>query len=155
LQLQKFYNQESLEEQYSKYRNIQTRYPDRVKPLELEKSKLERKLNEQSSYYKNLYEDKMKKVISEEEFLMLREAFLQELENSKKRIQVIEEELKLLNAQMKKKENIAKTLQKYKKIDKLDKVIIDEFIDRIYIGKLNTETKERDIIIEWGIEKVA
>ena len=155
LQLQKFYNQESLEEQYSKNRNIQTRYPDRIKTLELEKSKLERKLNEQRSYYKNLYEDKMKKVISEEEFLMLREAFLQELENSKKRIQVIEEELKLLNAQMKKKENIAKTLQKYKKIDKLDKVIIDEFIDRIYIGKLNTETKERDIIIEWGIEKVA
>jgi len=153
--LHNFYNQSSLEKQYSTEKNIKNNYSDRMKTLELEKGKIEKKLKEQNSYYKNLYEDKINEVISEEEFSMLREIYLTDTENGKKRIQVLEEELKLIKAKNARKDNIENTLKKYKKIDKLDKVIIDEFIDRIHIGKVNEETKKRDIIIGWNYKELA
>ena len=45
-----------------------------------------------------------------------------------------------------------KIFKKYKHIEKLDKVIIDTFISKILIGKINEETKKRDIKIIWNIE---
>ena len=41
---------------------------------------------------------------------------------------------------------------KYQKIEKLNRVIIQEFIDKIYIGKLNKKTNRRDIKIKWNFE---
>ena len=154
LQLKKFYNQALLERQYHTNKNIGDRHSDRMATLKLERENAKKKLNERNVYYKNLYEDRVKKVISEEEFIILREAFLQELEDSQKRIGVIEKELELLKIKMNRKDNITNTLKKYKKINELNKVIIDEFIDKIYIGKVNEEAKERDIVIEWSIEEV-
>ena len=152
LQLQKFYNKTSLEEQYNKDKNVKARYPDKINTLELEKVQLEKKQAKQNAYYRNLYEDKINKVISEDEFAILRESYLQELEEAKKRVGVIEEEIKLLKIKAEKKDNIENIFKKYKKIDKLNRVIIDEFIDKIYISKVNEETKKRDIIIEWNDE---
>ena len=41
-----------------------------------------------------------------------------------------------------------KIFSKYKTLESLNKAIIDEFIDKIYIGKLNEETNTRDIQIK-------
>ena len=155
LQLKKFHNKASLERQYNTNKNVKSRYSDRVNALKLEKIKNEKMMNEQNNYYKNLYEDKIKQIITEEEFTTLREIYLQDMENTKKRIQVIEEELKLLKTKTEKKDNIINILNKYKKIDTLNKIIIDEFIDKIYINKVNEKTKERDIIIEWNTKELA
>ena len=46
--------------------------------------------------------------------------------------------------------NNEKIFNKYKKINKLNRIIIDEFIDKIYIGKINNETNTRDIKIKWN-----
>ena len=43
-------------------------------------------------------------------------------------------------------------LKKYKHIDSLNKIIVDEFIDKVYIGNYNKENKTRDIEIEWNFE---
>ena len=45
-----------------------------------------------------------------------------------------------------------KIFSKYKTLESLNKAIIDEFIDKIYIGKLNEETNTRDIEIKWNFE---
>jgi len=154
LQLRKFYDKNSLEKQYHANKNVKGKYPDRMSALEQEKEKLLKKVNEQNSYHKSLYEDKMRKIISEEEFLTLRELFLQELEDNNKRIRIINEELGLLKLKTAKKDSIISVLKKYKKINTLNKVVVDEFINKIYIGKVNEETNERDIIIEWNIEEL-
>ena len=44
-----------------------------------------------------------------------------------------------------------KIFEKYKHIDKLTKVIIDEFVDVVQIVSLNKETNERDIDIHLNI----
>lgn len=48
--------------------------------------------------------------------------------------------------------NNEKIFSKYQELKKLNRVIVDEFIDKIYIGKLNEETNSRDIQIKWNFE---
>ena len=48
--------------------------------------------------------------------------------------------------------NHKEIFNKYQKLEKLNKVIVDEFIDKIYIGKEIKETKSRDIQIKWNFE---
>jgi len=155
LQINNFYKQALLEKQYKKEARIKSTYSDRINALNLEKTKIDKRISDKNAYYKGLYEDKTNKVISEEEFLMLRESYLQDIEALKKRIMTINEELKLLKARIDKKDNFVNTIKKYKKITKLDKVIMDEFINKIYIGDIKEATKERDIIIEWNFAEVA
>ena len=40
-------------------------------------------------------------------------------------------------------------LEKYKNIDKLTFELVHELIDKVYVGALNLETKEREIDIHW------
>ena len=48
--------------------------------------------------------------------------------------------------------NNKKIFSKYKTLNKLNRVIVDEFIDKIYIGKINKETNTRNIQIKWNFE---
>ena len=45
-----------------------------------------------------------------------------------------------------------KIFRKYQVLEELNRVIIEEFIEKIYIGKLNEETNTRDIQIKWNFE---
>ena len=155
LQFKKFYNQTSLEKQYINQANLKSKYPDRISACGLEKAKIERQVHERNIYYKGLYEDKAKKIISEDEFIMLRDAYLQDIEAGKKRIRALDEEIKLVQAKADRKDNIKSIIEKYKQVDKLNKIILDEFVSKIYIGDVSEETKERDIIIEWNFAELA
>ena len=48
--------------------------------------------------------------------------------------------------------NNKEIFSKYQKLEELNRVIVDEFIDKIYIGELNEETNTRDIQIKWNFE---
>ena len=61
-------------------------------------------------------------------------------------------ELNDLKEKMQENNNMQKIFKKYKHIDKLDKIIIDTFISKILIGKVDEATKKRDIKIIWNLE---
>ena len=46
-------------------------------------------------------------------------------------------------------EGLIDILEKYKNIDKLTFELVHELIDKVYVGALNLETKEREIDIHW------
>jgi len=48
------------------------------------------------------------------------------------------------------KSYINNNINKYKKIYKLDKFILDEFIDKIYVCELEKIKNTRNIVIEWN-----
>ena len=48
--------------------------------------------------------------------------------------------------------NNIENLKKYKHIQALNKVILDEFIDKVYIGEYDKENNTRNIEIEWNFE---
>ena len=69
-----------------------------------------------------------------------------------KRISIIDEEIESLKKITENKKQAKDILKKYKHISKLNKVIVDEFIDKVYIGNYDKETKSRVIEIKWNFE---
>ena len=120
--------------------------------LNKEKANLEKKINESKLYFKNLYQDKMKGVISEDDFQMLREEYTKDVESYQTRLEEIENELGETETRKQNSKDIESILKKYKNIKELNKIIVDEFIEKIYIGKLNKETNTREIRLEWNLD---
>ena len=48
------------------------------------------------------------------------------------------------------KKKVNDIMKKYKHIKQLNRVILDEFVDKIYIGERDKETNTRNIEIEWN-----
>ena len=113
---------------------------------------LNKKIEEEKTYYRKLYEDKANLVISEDMFKMLSSDYTKEIEEMNKRISIIDEEIESLKKITENKKQAKDILKKYKHISKLNKVIVDEFIDKVYIGVYDKEWKSRDIEIEWNFE---
>lgn len=78
--------------------------------------------------------------------------YFSEIENIVKRIELIDTEIENLKIIKDGKKEADEILKKYKHIKELNKVIIDEFIDKVYIGNYDKTTKTRDIEIEWNFE---
>ena len=94
----------------------------------------------------------MKGVISEEDFQMLREEYTKDVESYQTRLEEIENELGETEVRKQNSKDIESILKKYKNIKELNKIIVDEFIEKIYIGKLNKETNTREIRLEWNLD---
>ena len=94
----------------------------------------------------------MKGVISEDDFQMLREEYTKDVESYQNRLEEIENELGETEARKQNSKDIESILKKYKNIKELNKIIVDEFIEKIYIGKLNKETNTREIRLEWNLD---
>ena len=83
---------------------------------------------------------------------MMSKDYFNEIENMMKRIEIIDSQVEVLKVGKKEKKQADEILKKYKKIKNLNKIILDEFIDKVYIGEIDKETKTRDIEIEWNFE---
>jgi archaellum component FlaC len=78
--------------------------------------------------------------------------YFKEIENMMSRIENIDNQIKDLKVEKKEKSNADNILKKYKHIKELNKTILDEFIEKVYIGEYDKVTKTRDIEIEWNFE---
>ena len=96
--------------------------------------------------------DKMKGGRSEEDFSMLREEYTKDVESYQTRLKDIEKGLDNTKEKKENSKDIESILKKYKKINKLTRIIVDEFIEKIYIGTLDKDTKTREIKIEWNLD---
>ena len=83
--------------------------------------------------------------------MMLREKFSKEIDEYKKRIEVINEELSNIKTNEDRIETSIAIFEKYKHIDKLTKELVDEFVDEILIGEVNVENNTRDIDISFNL----
>ena len=112
---------------------------------------LEKKLRETNNYLKTVYQDKVNKIITDEQFKLLIENYSNNKKIIKKEISSINEKLEYIKLKQKSLLNKNKIFSKYKVLLKLEHIIINEFIDKIYIGKVKND-KTRDIKIIWNIE---
>jgi len=150
-QLNLYYNQDTLDSlntSQSKF-NMSATYNNKMDALESEKRTLEKDLDKKNNYYQNIYEDKTDGVISVTEFNALRGRYSADIEAINTRIRCINEEISLTKQKLKYAENKENIFKNYKQIKELNKVIIDEFISVINIGKYDEDTNERSITIEW------
>lgn len=118
----------------------------KINSLIKQKNELTNQIAKTKNYLKNLYEDKVNQTITIEQFKELNTSYLKEENNYKEQIKTIE---KTLNTYQVKPAN--KILSKYQKLKKLNRTIIEEFIDKIYIDKID-EKSTRNIYIKWNLK---
>ena len=150
--LNNYYDKNNLEDLYNKRIMQDTNNNELIKVLEKEKHNLEKKIAENRSYYRKLYEDKAKEIISEDMFMIMAADYSKEIESMNKRVESINEEIRNFQIKKEERKQAEEVLKKYKHINKLNKVIIDEFISKVYVGNYDKETKIRDIEINWSIK---
>ena len=105
-----------------------------------------------SNYLQNLYEDKVNGVVTPEQFKDLMANYNKDEDTFNDQIKSITNEIAYYKMKEESSKNNKEIFSKYQKLEELNRVIAQEFIDKIYIGKLNEETKSRDIQIKWNFE---
>ena len=149
--LNNYYDKNNLKELYEngyeQDNNIES-----IKALIKEKENLTKKINDNKNYYRNLFEEKVKGVLNEDMFQMMSKDYFNEIDNMMSRIEIIDMQIEELKINKKEKKQADDILKKYKHIKTLNKVILDEFIDKVYIGEIDKDNNTRNIEIEWNFE---
>ena len=124
-------------------------FSDKLKNLNDERKMLESKITKCQNDSVKLYKDRLSGFINDEQFSVISDSFNQEIEESKKRLGLVLEEISIIESDSKRHFTREEILDRYKDVEKLTFELVNELIDGIYIGKLDAETKERDIEIHW------
>lgn len=147
--INKYTNESNMEQSYKKIKNDND-IDKLITILEKEKKSNDNQINESRFYFKKLYEDKMKSIIDEDMFQLLTTDYKDEIEKLVSRNNIIQKEIEELNLKKENRKEFRDLINKYKEIKILNKVIIDEFIDKIYISHYNKENNNRNIEILWN-----
>lgn len=126
-------------------------YNEKTKYLEKEKDLICIELSKKISYKERLYEDYINNILDYDEYISLKTKYKNEIIQIKDKINKIEECLSNINIKNNMHDRIL-LFQKYKKIDILTNNIINDFVDKIYIGKYNFDTNTRKIKIVWNFD---
>ena len=148
--LNKFYDSNILENESTKA--IQNRFLNKVKSLEKQKLDVEKEMSKTKNYLKILYEDKVNGIIDTEQFKELIENYNKQEEKLREQMKSIDNEINYYKLKEEANRNSKELFDKYQQLDNLNKIIVDEFVDKIYIGKIYDETNTRDIQIKWNFE---
>lgn len=145
--LKLYYDKSLLKEELKNNKN--NRFDSKIKSLLKQKTEIETKLYKIRFYLKSIYEDKVNGVITLEQFKCLISDYNKDESKTIKQIKQINEDINFIKLKKETTTNIKFLFERYKELKILDRCIIEEFIDRIYIEKINEETKTRNIKISW------
>ena len=131
--------------------NIYTNIDEKIKEHEKEKRKIEMEIELKNSILVQLYADRVSGNISLDEFNTIKSGNAVQIEKLKN--QLLELNVKITNLVLERSKLVDKVqlFQQYKNITTLNRVILDSFINKIEIGKSNSETKNRPIKIDWKL----
>lgn len=151
-QLDKYYNKEQVENKYNEilYSDINKQ----IEKLKLQFNNIEYSISEKTNRLNLLYEDRMNGVLSLDEFKILKgniDNEMTKLNNDRITLNTQINELEKSKCQ----ENFERNelFEKYRHIDKLTPEILNEFVEKIYMGTYNKVTNSRDIKIIWNVDK--
>lgn len=150
-QLDIYYDKSLIEKNYYGQK-VENSLEDEKKILQKEKMDIEKNIIRKKNTITLLYEDRANGVINLEEFSMIKNKNSMDISDYKERLIIIEKELSELEKKKVERIDTEKILKKYKKVEKLSRNILDEFISKIHIGYYNSETNTRKIEIEWNID---
>ncbi len=118
--------------------------------LTIKKEEIINKIEKNKNYLKNIYEDKINKIITDEQFRELIASYSSDSDKLKDQLKSIDNEINYCITKKSANKNSKELFNNYQQLKKLNRVIVDEFIDKIYIGKINEESNSRNIEIKWN-----
>lgn len=146
--ISQFFDEEAAEEHLS----ICKRHELQKKKLQKEAAGYQKKVDELENAIKNLYLDKTKDIITEQEFLNFRKEFQDDIAKYKDKLSAFNRQLEILMQELDEEHSTKSILQKYRNVEKLDRAIVDALIDYIEIGRSDHKVHRADLppmIIHW------
>lgn len=148
--IEEYYDRTKLEKSYYE-KKVYSNYQKDIEALTKEKIDIDRKVKSNKEKFTLLYEDRATGVITPEEFVMLKNKYQSDNDKYGFRINEINSEINELENKKEQESNESILFEKYKNLQKLDRLVIDTFISKIIIGKVDPMTKKRDMKIVWNI----
>ncbi|MEN6316088.1 MAG: recombinase family protein [Clostridiaceae bacterium] len=122
---------------------------NRIKNLQNEISSIEKQLLQSTQVLKNLYFDKVKGQITEEQFIELNRGICADKVLLNKRKEDVEKWINELDEKSKNRDKWFDAVKQYKDFRELTRTMVNELIDCIEIGEKNKETGEQKVKIHW------
>lgn len=148
--ISEYYDLSSVSDEYY-LQNVYSNIDNDIQRLEKEKSNIEIDIEKKNNILVQLYADKVNGTLSATEFGIIKNSNTMEIERLNSRLAELDNEIITLMADKAKQEDKAKLFEQYKDINELNKVVLDAFISKIEIGKVNPETSQRPINIQWNL----
>ena len=124
-------------------------FKNKINALKKELQDNEHTISSKDKYFQQIYEDRVNQIINESQFFALSRTYNEDVKKLEERQESIKTELEMLYSKQAKLKDTDELFSKYEKVEKLTVEISNEWIDKIYIGKLNTDNNSRDIQIVW------
>jgi len=139
-------NKESIRQYFKKDQDNSKKINDLKNSL----NKIDNQIDDINKAISNLYIDKIKNIITENEFIMLKDNFNKELTALKNQKNLIEEELHSLSLITDKVDAFSEAVNRHMNFDKLTFQIVNDFIECIYVHEKDAEGNQ-EIEIHWNI----
>lgn len=114
------------------------------------KGKFKKQLEDNRTYLRNLYMDKVKGLVSEEDYRSMADSFAQERERIESKITETDCHIAELEAQMLAGDQRKELIQRYTNVEHLTREMVDILIDYITVGKRVPGTSDVPIEIHWN-----
>lgn len=129
--------------------NIKSSFENKIKILKKQKRQVETNLWKIKKTLKELYNDKIDGIITLEQFKELLNDYNKSEKIQKEQLKEIDKEVEFY---IKKENTLLSERLMFKKFESLNRVIVEEFVDSLYIGNINEENRTREIKIKWNFK---
>lgn len=123
---------------------------DRISRLKEDSNLYEKKLSEYTKGIKDLYLDKVKGSITEQEYTELVTDFRKEKNRLEHLLHTARGQIEELEEQIQFGQSHRHLLEKYLEIERLNRETVDKLIDKIHIGKRDPDTNQVLVEIHWN-----
>lgn len=144
-------NDEYLDEELiEKKADFTARADEQLKRLNNQIAEYEKKYSECSEQVKMLYKDKLKGLITEDEFIDLSHEYHKDKERLSRLIAEAQEQTEAVNKRIEQSDNSRELVKQYTNAEHLTREMVDILIDHIEVGQRIKGTRERPINIYWN-----
>ncbi len=131
--------------------NVYSNIDSDIEKLEKEKQQIESDISSKKNILVQLYADKVTGLLEETEFNIIKSSNTIEIEKLNVRLSELDSEITSLRTDKNKQIDKVKLFEKYRNLSDLNKIVLDAFINKIEIGKIDPLTSERPINIDWNL----
>ncbi len=115
------------------------------------KKNIEDKIVRKNKYFGKLYEDMVDEIIDRNEYVMLKNKYIGNIEELNIKLEELEKNIQKLRSSSQEENKIVQMIIKFENLKELDESIINSFINTIKIGKIQSESNQKQVIeIYWN-----
>lgn len=127
-----------------------TNLKEKKESLESEMGAYQKKISEYAKGIRELYLDKVKGILSENDYLDLSKDFTNEKDRLEKLVIEKQKQLAVIERKMQAGDNRRQLIEQYTNLEHLDRETVEKLIDYILVGKRIPGTREVPIEIHWN-----